>query len=95
MNSGNKVFFPSPSKKAKLENHPKNVQLILIALCCYHKCTWSSFVGREFLIENGFNEADFHHMTQLCSWAVCGHRQSGSCESSSFLLILHTVVCKF
>jgi len=72
-----------PSKKAKFENHSKNVQLILIALCCYHKCTWSSFVGREFLIENGFNEVDFHRMTQLCSWAVCGHRQPGNCAADT------------
>lgn len=68
--------FLRPHKKPKTEGKETKVQLVLIALCCYHRCTWPSFVGREFFVENGFNEVDFHRMTQLCSWAVCGHRHS-------------------
>ena len=71
-------ILSSPAKKPKVEKCSKKIQLILIALCCYHKCTWPSFVGREFLTENGFNEIDFHRMTQMCSWAVCGHHRLSS-----------------
>lgn len=33
-----------------------------IALCCHHACDWSSFVGREWLLQKGFTEQDFDSM---------------------------------
>ncbi|XP_065060127.1 tRNA:m(4)X modification enzyme TRM13 homolog isoform X2 [Rhopilema esculentum] len=62
------------SKKAKLDHNTNRIELILFALCCYHKCSWPSFVGRDFFAANGFNKTDFHRITKICSWAVCGVR---------------------
>eukprot|EP00112_Aurelia_sp_Birch-Aquarium-sp1_P016120 Seg3626.1 transcript_id=Seg3626.1/GoldUCD/mRNA.D3Y31 product=tRNA:m protein_id=Seg3626.1/GoldUCD/D3Y31 len=61
-------------KKQKLDTTQFDVKLILLALCCYHRCTWASYVGNEFFTNNGFTAFDFHRVTQLCSWAVCGFR---------------------
>ncbi|XP_055699085.1 tRNA:m(4)X modification enzyme TRM13 homolog [Phlebotomus papatasi] len=45
---------------------------ILIALCCHHRCEWKSFVGKQFLRDNGISPRDFTVMTKMVSWAVCG-----------------------
>lgn len=45
---------------------------ILIALCCHHRCSWQTYVGKEFLTEQGFTEEDFSLLTTLTSWCTCG-----------------------
>lgn len=47
---------------------------VLIALCCHHRCTWSQLVGREFFTKLGFSPIDFHMISHMTSWAVCGVR---------------------
>lgn len=45
---------------------------VLIALCCHHRCDWNPYVGKKFLEEQGFDEADFQLLTSLTSWCTCG-----------------------
>ena len=47
---------------------------VLIALCCHQRCDWKSFFGRDILTELGFNAVDFHIISHMTSWAVCGAR---------------------
>jgi len=45
---------------------------ILIALCCHHRCDWGPYVGKKFLEEQGFSEADFQLLSSITSWCTCG-----------------------
>lgn len=47
---------------------------IVIALCCHQRCDWQNFFGCEVLSELGFNSIDFHLISHMTSWAVCGVR---------------------
>lgn len=48
----------------------------IICLCCHHQCTWNTFVGKEWLVQNGIDKKTFDLLIKLVSWCVCGHRQS-------------------
>lgn len=43
-----------------------------MALCCHQKCQWNHFFGRELLQEMNFTPLDFHLISHMTSWAVCG-----------------------
>ena len=45
---------------------------LMIALCCHHRCDWSSFVGKQFLKDQGFTRDDFDILVSMTSWATCG-----------------------
>ncbi|XP_017046704.1 tRNA:m(4)X modification enzyme TRM13 homolog [Drosophila ficusphila] len=45
---------------------------VLIALCCHHRCSWRSYVGRYFLEKSGIGAREFAILTKMVSWAVCG-----------------------
>lgn len=45
---------------------------LMIALCCHHRCDWSSFVGKQFLKDQGFTRDDFEILVSMTSWATCG-----------------------
>ena len=45
---------------------------IMIALCCHHRCVWSSYVGKQFMLQQGFSREEFNLMTSISSWATCG-----------------------
>uniref|UniRef100_A0A1X7SH15 tRNA:m(4)X modification enzyme TRM13 n=1 Tax=Amphimedon queenslandica TaxID=400682 RepID=A0A1X7SH15_AMPQE len=49
---------------------------IIIALCCHQRCQWDSIYGIELWKELGFNSIDFHLITLMSSWAVCGQRSA-------------------
>ena len=51
---------------------PLPQQGILIALCCHQRCAWGSFLGREMMSSLGFTPVDFHLITHMTSWGVCG-----------------------
>jgi len=44
----------------------------MIALCCHHRCVWSTYVGADFLLDQGFLPEDFSILTSISSWATCG-----------------------
>lgn len=44
----------------------------VIALCCHHRCDWTAFVGKRFLLDNGIGPDEFGILTKMVSWAICG-----------------------
>ena len=50
---------------------------VAIALCCHHRCSWQHLVGSEFMTQLGFTSEDFHLLSHMTSWAVCGQRPPG------------------
>ncbi|CAN7937703.1 unnamed protein product [Ixodes hexagonus] len=54
------------------------LQGLLMAVCCHHRCRWSSFVGRPFLEQAGVSERDFELLTCLAGWATCAAREARS-----------------
>lgn len=55
-----------------LNNTCSDLVGILIALCCHHRCDWSPYVGKDFLLEQGFTEDDFPLLSSITSWYTCG-----------------------
>ncbi|XP_064549757.1 tRNA:m(4)X modification enzyme TRM13 homolog [Drosophila montana] len=49
---------------------------ILIALCCHHRCSWRSYVGKKWLQAAGVTPRQFVIITKMVSWAVCGSGMS-------------------
>ena len=45
---------------------------MMIALCCHHRCSWSQYVGQQFLLDQGFQAQEFNILTSISSWATCG-----------------------
>lgn len=43
---------------------------LLIALCCHHRCSWDSYVGRERLERLGVDERLFTVLCRMSAWAV-------------------------
>ena len=62
------------SKRFCQQQPPPQLEAILMALCCHHRCTWPSVLGKGFLEQLGFTPADFHLISHMSSWAVCGVR---------------------
>ena len=50
----------------------------MIALCCHHRCSWQSYVGKLFLQDQGFSREDFQLLTSISSWATCGFGKNKS-----------------
>ncbi|XP_070564543.1 tRNA:m(4)X modification enzyme TRM13 homolog [Ptychodera flava] len=69
------------SKRLKRDSS-KRLHGIVIALCCHHKCSWTSYVGREFFQSEDFSPRDFILTTRLTSWATCGTRAQTAAESA-------------
>ncbi|XP_073820288.1 tRNA:m(4)X modification enzyme TRM13 homolog [Musca autumnalis] len=46
--------------------------LIMIAVCCHHRCDWSSFVGKNFFKRHVVSPREFAIITKMVSWAICG-----------------------
>jgi len=45
---------------------------ISIAVCCFHRCEWRSYVGKQWLRSFGFTKEDFAVLRTLPSWNVSG-----------------------
>ncbi|KAJ3387813.1 hypothetical protein HDU92_001765 [Lobulomyces angularis] len=56
-----------------LTNCGRNVEGIIIALCCHQICNFRSFINHEFLINNLLNEDDFKMLCTMTSWYTCGN----------------------
>lgn len=48
----------------------------IICLCCHHRCTWNTFVGKDWLVQNGIDKKTFDLVIKMVSWCVCGERQN-------------------
>lgn len=67
------------------ENIGDSLHGIVFALCCYHRCTWDTYVGLDFLRANDFTPTQFHWMTKMATWSTCGfqrrsHEEDGHSE---------------
>ena len=67
-------FSSSEKAAATAGESPKscNIQIVLIALCCHHRCDWSIFVGQDYLKQHEFKPEEFSLLCGLSSWATCG-----------------------
>jgi tRNA:m4X modification enzyme len=55
-----------------LSNH--KFKALLLAICCHHRCEWSTFCGKDFFKEININREWFYRVRSLTSWATCGQR---------------------
>ncbi|ESP05541.1 hypothetical protein LOTGIDRAFT_102700 [Lottia gigantea] len=67
-----------PNKKLKTNNggsiaqtERRSIKGVVIALCCHHRCTWKSYVGKEFIRSVNLTSTDFNIMSSMSSWATC------------------------
>lgn len=74
--AGSKVSGCGPHQESGVSDGTM-IHGIAIALCCYHRCLWSELAGREFLEQLGFMAEEFHLISHMTSWAVCGQRPPG------------------
>lgn len=51
---------------------PDQNQALVIAVCCHHRCTWRSFVGKKEFQRKSLTAKDFQLIIKMVSWAVCG-----------------------
>ncbi|XP_017079168.1 tRNA:m(4)X modification enzyme TRM13 homolog [Drosophila eugracilis] len=58
--------------RCMLDDGVAGTDYVLIALCCHHRCSWRSYVGRSFLQQSGIGPREFAILTKMVSWAVCG-----------------------
>ena len=77
-------------------NKNKPVLGIMIALCCHHRCSWKTFAGKKYLLENyGFSPNEFTLLCGLSSWATCGTgkpRNKGNQDIGYFLVMRKKLV---
>lgn len=73
----------------KCNEKTKNINGIVMAFCCHHRCFWQAYTGKQFFIENHLTDKDFDIMCGIVSWATCGSGLSrekqpaddGNCDS--------------
>ncbi|GBF89040.1 tRNA:m(4)X modification enzyme-like [Raphidocelis subcapitata] len=46
---------------------------LCIAMCCHHRCSWRTFVGKRELAAFGIAPWEFEVLAYATSWALCGH----------------------
>ena len=66
-----------------LQKHCPKLAGVLVALCCHHRCSWPHLVGKEFFTSLGFSPTDFHIISLMSSWAVCGMRPQKTASTDS------------
>lgn len=49
---------------------------IVIAFCCYYRCDWRYYVGKEYFKVFGFGAVEFYYFQRMSSWVTCGMRIS-------------------
>jgi len=56
-----------PPSGSLSQDHPAAVSVV-IALCCYHRCSWDAYLNQEWVIQSGFSPAEFDQIIKLTSW---------------------------
>lgn len=41
---------------------------IVIALCCYHTCSWEAYCNQEWVCQQGLGAADFGQLVRMAGW---------------------------
>nr|XP_031828217.1 tRNA:m(4)X modification enzyme TRM13 homolog [Nomia melanderi]XP_031828218.1 tRNA:m(4)X modification enzyme TRM13 homolog [Nomia melanderi]XP_031828219.1 tRNA:m(4)X modification enzyme TRM13 homolog [Nomia melanderi] len=60
-----------------------NVNGLVIAFCCHHKCEYASYVGKHYLTQCGFTPSEFPILCSIASWATCGSNSRLNTNSNS------------
>ena len=47
---------------------------LLLTFCCHHRCSWESYVGKDFFIEHGLSGHEFKVMSRISAWYTCGDK---------------------
>ncbi|XP_066932241.1 tRNA:m(4)X modification enzyme TRM13 homolog [Clytia hemisphaerica] len=63
---------PSEKRSKTTNKFRENLHGILFALCCYHRCTWDTYVGLDFMQKHDVTPTQFHFMTKMATWSTCG-----------------------
>ena len=50
------------------------VEALVLALCCHHRCDWLTYTGKQFFTDLGLSAKDFHLVCSMTSWATCATR---------------------
>lgn len=59
---------------------------ILIALCCHHRCTWQTYVGKDFFMDTlGLDTEDFEIMARMSSWATSNEHDKQATQNEGLL----------
>lgn len=62
----------------------KKTEKFLIAVCCHHRCTWDTFIGRNWLKTHGINRKSFNLIIKMVSWCVCGDGRNRESKKTQF-----------
>ena len=57
-----------------LDSAVGELEAIVLALCCHHRCDWQTYTGKEFFKDLGLSARDFHLICSMTSWATCATR---------------------
>ncbi|XP_012285163.1 tRNA:m(4)X modification enzyme TRM13 homolog [Orussus abietinus] len=61
--------------KAIQQESEMNINGIVIAFCCHHRCDYNTYVGTEYLSNCRFTPKEFQMLCSIASWATCGSRR--------------------
>lgn len=54
-----------------------NVNGMVVAFCCHHRCEYTPYVGKDYLEKTcGFSQSEFSILCSIASWATCGSGKS-------------------
>ncbi|OWF35563.1 tRNA:m(4)X modification enzyme TRM13-like [Mizuhopecten yessoensis] len=67
---GETASVAEPACKRSKPNTSSKFAGMAIALCCHHRCTWETYVGKDFMKTCSFSARDFMLMCKLSSWAA-------------------------
>ncbi|XP_076649306.1 tRNA:m(4)X modification enzyme TRM13 homolog [Halictus rubicundus] len=65
-----------------------NVNGIVIAFCCHHRCEYASYVGKHYLEQCGFTLSEFPILCSIASWATCGSNKQHDSKNTRYAKIL-------
>lgn len=43
---------------------------VTIALCCHHRCSWDTYIGKDFMEKCGLTQRDFALLCKLSGWTA-------------------------
>lgn len=52
--------------------HAVKTKNFIICVCCHHRCSWNTFVGKDWLLANGIDCKTFNIIIKMVSWCICG-----------------------
>lgn len=60
-------------KKMRTEDNPSqraSLAGVTIALCCHHRCSWDTYVGKGFMEKCGLSQREFALLCKLSGWTA-------------------------